>query len=50
MENTLAHHLQSTPRVVEASDGRKMNLNADVRHITFAAHADMLATNAFVDR
>jgi Cft2 family RNA processing exonuclease len=36
VEGTLAHQLLSSPRVVEARDGRKLSLNATVEHVTFA--------------
>lgn len=47
VEGTLAHQLLSSPRVVEARDGRKLSLNASIEHVTFAGGKFILGVPTF---
>ncbi|OLQ04700.1 Cleavage and polyadenylation specificity factor 73 [Symbiodinium microadriaticum] len=45
---TLAHELKSDPEAVTLNDGRKVNVRATVKFMSFSAHSDYNQTSEFI--
>eukprot|EP00439_Symbiodinium_sp_Y106_P013121 s2957_g1.t3 len=45
---TLAHELKSDPETVTLNDGRKVNVRATVKFMSFSAHSDYNQTSEFI--
>lgn len=50
VNGTLAHELKNEPENVTLSDGRKVNVRATIKFITFSAHSDYGQTSEFIRR
>eukprot|EP00927_Polykrikos_kofoidii_P019929 TRINITY_DN19353_c0_g1_i1.p1 TRINITY_DN19353_c0_g1~~TRINITY_DN19353_c0_g1_i1.p1 ORF type:complete len:722 (-),score=100.33 TRINITY_DN19353_c0_g1_i1:192-2357(-) len=50
VQGTLAHDLKSEPESVTLSDGRKVNVRATIKFISFSAHSDYTQTTDFIKR
>mmetsp|Transcript_113074 Transcript_113074/g.314729 ORF Transcript_113074/g.314729 Transcript_113074/m.314729 type:complete len:686 (-) Transcript_113074:55-2112(-) len=50
VNGTLAHDLKSEPDMVTLSDGRKVQVRATIKFISFSAHSDYSQTSEFIRR
>lgn len=50
MGGTLAHELKGDPESVTLNDGRKVNVKATVKFMSFSAHSDYNQTSEFIRR
>jgi len=50
VQGTLAHDLKSEPEAVTLSDGRKVQVRATIKFISFSAHSDYSQTSEFIKR
>mmetsp|Transcript_62987 Transcript_62987/g.144945 ORF Transcript_62987/g.144945 Transcript_62987/m.144945 type:complete len:633 (-) Transcript_62987:470-2368(-) len=50
VQGTLAYDLRSEPDTFQMSDGRKMNIRAGIKFVSFSAHSDYNQTHDFITR
>merc|ERR1719253_1962895 len=48
VKETLAHDLRSEPETVSLADGRKVNVKATIKFMSFSAHSDYNQTSEFI--
>jgi len=50
VNGTLAHELKADPETVSLADGRKVNVKATIKFMSFSAHSDYNQTSEFIRR